>query len=76
MRQSANCPISGNKDALIGFDGEFVEYDCPVCGRFKIGRAALELASDEDQGLLREALQVAKHAADAGEVPAISNLSG
>ena len=76
MQTGPNCPISGDPDVLLPSTGDYAEYDCPTCGRFRITGTALELAGDHDQDLLRTALDVAKHSAEPGEVPVISNLAG
>ena len=76
MNPGPNCPISGDPDTLQPKTGDYAEYDCPTCGRFRISRTALQLAGDDDQELLRTALEIAKHAADPDEVPTIRNLVG
>jgi hypothetical protein len=76
MKETDHCPISGDTWVRRPTTGDYLEYNCPTCGRFRVTRTAMKLAGEKDQGLLREALQVAKHSTRPGEVPIISNLSG
>lgn len=75
MRVADDCPISGTKNVRVPSTGDYVEYNCPVCGRFRVSSTAIRLAGDEDQGLLFDALKVAKQNLDPDEIPMISNLS-
>jgi hypothetical protein len=36
------CPISGDPVASLPTTGDYIEFDCPTCGRFRISCLALE----------------------------------
>ncbi len=71
--ENQQCPVSGDPATKREGDGDFVEYDCPTCGTFRISRTVLALAPENPE-ILQVALHVAKEAADPGEVPLISNI--
>ena len=71
-----SCPISADRDVLQPSIGDYVEYNCPTCGRFRISGTAFELVSEHDPETLKTALNVAKLSADPGQVPMIKNLTG
>ena len=76
MADHTACPITGDENSLRVSAGDYREYDCPTCGRFRISGTALALAGANDQDVLRAALDVARHSTPSGQVPMISNLSG
>ena len=76
MKETTDCPICGTRNARTSSSADYIEYDCPMCGHYHIARAALELAGEEDQVVLFDALQTAKRTSAPDELPLISNLSG
>lgn len=66
------CPVSGDQAVERPGAGDYVEYNCPVCGTFRIGRTVLTL--EPQRPTLQLALEVAKGAASPFEVPLISNV--
>lgn len=71
---TTRCPITGDLAQVAPATGDFKEFDCPTCGRFKISNTALALAEGQPE-LLQEALVAAKSRAN-DQVPTIDNLSG
>ncbi|HEY8574923.1 MAG TPA: hypothetical protein VIL88_01145 [Devosia sp.] len=67
-----DCPVSGEQATEHPTTGDYREYDCPTCGRFRISRTVLALAPDNPE-TLKAALETAKRAAP-GEIPFISNI--
>ena len=55
--------------------GEFAEYDCPTCGRFRISRTVLTMMPDKPE-VLRHELYRAKWLTKAGDIPMIANIVG
>jgi predicted RNA-binding Zn-ribbon protein involved in translation (DUF1610 family) len=70
------CPISDEPaEVAIPTDGDFAEFDCPSCGRFRISRTALKaikrLPRKEKEALLNKA----RSDAQGGEgIPLIRNI--
>ena len=53
------CPISGDPAQSLPTTGDYIELDCPTCGRFRISGSALksmtELSRQEKEALLSKA---------------------
>lgn len=53
------CPISGDPVDSLPTTGDYIEFDCPTCGRFRISGSALEsmteLSRQEKEALLSKA---------------------
>ncbi len=56
--------------------GDFAEFTCPTCGRFRVSRSAVQQLSDMPEALATDALAKAKKRAeiDGGEVPLIRSF--
>lgn len=56
--------------------GDFTEFTCPTCGRFRVSRSAVEQLSDMPEELSVDALAKAKKRAeiDGDEVPVIRSF--
>jgi hypothetical protein len=67
------CPITKDPAKIRAKTADYTEFDCPVCGVFRISEAALALSGDNPE-TLAEALHVAKIAAHGGDVPLIDNV--
>lgn len=76
MKTTDACPISGTPDTRVPSNGDYFEFDCPVCGHYRISGTAMELAGDDDQPVLFDALQAAKRSVEPDQIPMIANLSG
>lgn len=73
MMTTTPCPITKDPAEVRAKTADYTEYDCPVCGVFRISDAALALAGDNPE-TLAEALHVAKTAAEGSGTPLIDNV--
>ncbi|TWA35482.1 hypothetical protein [Sinorhizobium medicae] len=69
-----NCPISNEpaQEALPRL-GDFAEFTCPTCGRFRITGTALEMIRSRDFDGRQFVLTQAKCKAPEGEIPVIGS---
>lgn len=67
------CPITKDPAKIRADTADYIEFDCPTCGVFRISSAALALAVT-NPATLADALHVARQAAENGETPLIDNV--
>jgi hypothetical protein len=69
------CPISDEPAETSPTDGDFAEFDCPSCGRFRISRTALKTITNLPRKERETLLNKARSDAQGGEgLPFIRNL--
>lgn len=69
------CPISDEPAELIPSDGDFAEFVCPSCGRFRISRTALRLIKNLSRRRREALLNKARSDAQGGDgIPFIRNI--
>ncbi|WP_234895721.1 hypothetical protein [Sinorhizobium medicae] len=69
-----DCPVSNEpaQEALSRL-GDFAEFTCPTCGRFRITGTALEMIRGLDLDGRQFALTQAKSKAPEGKIPVIDS---
>lgn len=71
----AVCPITHEPATVADTTGDYVEFNCPSCGHFRISRTVLIMLPDNPE-VLRHELYRAKSLTKAGEIPLIANVVG
>jgi predicted RNA-binding Zn-ribbon protein involved in translation (DUF1610 family) len=72
---STTCPISDEPVEVIPTDGDYAEFDCPGCGRFRISRTALRLIANRSRRKRETLLDKARSDAQGGDgLPFIRNI--
>lgn len=69
------CPISGDPVESLPKTGDYIEFDCPTCGRFRISGSALEAMSELSRQEKETYLSKAKGNAQGGDgIPIIRDI--
>jgi hypothetical protein len=55
-----SCPISGEPAEEVPGDGDYLEFTCPTCGRFRMSENTYKSIQDSEDVLRRSALTNAK----------------
>lgn len=72
---STTCPISDEPVEVIPTVGDYAEFDCPSCGRFRISRTALKLIAKRSRRRRETLLDKARADAQGGDgIPFIRNI--
>ena len=74
---SEQCPVSNEPAQQASSSaGDFAEFTCPTCGRFRVSRSAVQQLSDMPEALATDALAKAKKRAeiDGSELPVIRSF--
>jgi hypothetical protein len=74
---SDQCPVTNEPAQQAQMStGDFAEFTCPTCGRFRVSQWAVQQLSDMPQALANDALAKAKKRAeiDGDEVPVIRSF--
>ena len=61
------CPISGDPVETLPTTGDYIELDCPTCGRFRISGSALEAMTELSRQEKEAFLSKAKSDAQGGD---------
>jgi hypothetical protein len=72
MEGIQNCPITGHASKTIK-TGDFTEFNCPECGRYRVSGTVLVTHAEHDEELKGELMR-AKLRAAPGETPMIANI--
>lgn len=68
------CPISDEPVKALPSGGDFLEFVCPSCGRFRISRTALRLIKNLSRRRRETLLNKARSDAQGDGVPFIRNI--
>jgi predicted RNA-binding Zn-ribbon protein involved in translation (DUF1610 family) len=71
------CPISDEPvHEVLPRTGDFAEFDCPGCGRFRISRTALKTIKNKSRAEREALLNSARSNAQGGEgIPFIKDIA-